>query len=93
MGAVVVPFHPVARRLPQPADLPVSQNAQDLTFRESSSDCSLQTAAVGTGTPPDLNVVWKLSECCDCRIHSTTVPSLCLFAPDGSTTGEAEVKW
>ena len=32
MGAVVVPFHPVARRLPQPADLPVSQNAQDLTL-------------------------------------------------------------
>ena len=24
------------------------------------------------------------------RIHSTTVPALCLFAPDGSTTGEAE---
>ena len=32
MGAVVVPEHPVADRLPQPADLPVSQNAQDLAL-------------------------------------------------------------
>ena len=23
-------------------------------------------------------------------MHSTTVPALCLFAPEGSTTGEAE---
>ena len=56
MGAVVVPDHPVAGGLPKPANLPVSQSAQDLPWRVQFRTAALKPPESELETPPDPNV-------------------------------------